>query len=205
MDSLFDRQKKMNDEARLTLLGVEANQTFETYVPQNEHARKIKEYLVKKPDKFYLFHGANGTGKTHLAYALANKYLDEYIKENQLLNAFFEQVVGITSIDLSLQFQKSKRFESEDGCEIDVQRYYRSIEFLIIDEIGRTNKSEYFNDILFSIIDYRLKYGKHTILISNLSEASVKAELGAGLSDRVFNLFTVCEFDWGSYRPNQKI
>jgi DNA replication protein DnaC len=178
---------------------------FDTYQSTCEHGQKILDYVSANPEKSYLFLGNNGTGKTHLAHALANHFIATYWEKMGYMEGY-EIVERVTARDLSLAFRNGQRYGRYDGeDEFNVQRYYQTVNFLIIDEIGRTKNSEYFQDLFYAILDYRYEHKLQTLLISNLPEEAIKEEFGTALYDRVSNWCVTCVFDWSSFRPNQKI
>jgi DNA replication protein DnaC len=177
---------------------------FDTYKPTCEHGQKVLDYVSANPEKSYLFLGKNGTGKTHLGHALANHYIATDMEKRGYLIGY-KIVERVTARDLSLAFRNGQRFGRFEGDdELSVQRYYQTIDFLTIDEIGRTKNSEFFQDLLNAILDYRYENKLQTVLISNLPEEAIKKEFGTALYDRTSNWCVTCEFDWDSYRINQR-
>lgn len=133
-----------------------------------------------------LFHGAPGTGKTHLACAI--------------LQALMPEVRGrYCTVAEILQALKAS-YATTDVAESMVMQYFIEPPLLVIDEIGATATKEFEQTKLFEIIDGRAGSKKPTIFISNLNPGegdvpngvrTVRHILGERSYDRIRSL---CEF-----------
>ena len=104
-----------------------------------------------------MFTGLKGTGKTHLAAAIANKLMAEGVP-----------VVFATMIDLLDKIKES--FEHKNGTsEDEVLRLYKSVDLLIIDDIGKEQPTEWALAKMYQIINARYEDYKPIIITSNYS------------------------------------
>lgn len=103
-----------------------------------------------------LFHGNVGSGKTFLAACVANELMNQGIP---VLMTNFSQIINSIS-------------GSYDGK----QEYIDSMsnfDVLIIDDLGAERYTEYAQEIVFSVIDARVRLRKPLIITTNLSIAEL--------------------------------
>lgn len=133
--------------------------------------------------------GKPGTGKTHLACAIAMHVA------GQGRSAKF-----MTVIQAVREVKETYRRDS-DKTEQEAIDAFGAPDLLILDEVGVQWGSDAEKLILFEIINGRYSEMRPTILISNLMET----ELGAYIGDRAVDRMregggAVIAFDWPSYR-----
>lgn len=134
--------------------------------------------------------GKPGTGKNHLALAIAK----HVITEHQHAAMF------TTALRIARAF-KSTWGKNAERTEYDVIHAYTDPDLLIIDEVGVQFGSESEKLILFEVINTRYEQMKPTILISNLPLEELSAFIGERVIDRM-NDGGGCTlaFTWDSYR-----
>ena len=173
--------KELKDKSGIPLRFASAN--FDSYIEtaQNRLAKKIcQRYADKWLERFKLggglvFCGKPGTGKNHLACAIANSVIENHQSD-----------VYLTTVMRIIRKVKSTWGKDSDLTEEDAIKFYCSKSLLII---------------LFEIINERYEQMRPTILISNLTEE----ELGKYIGDRIIDRMkegqgAVIKFDWESYR-----
>lgn len=176
-----------------------AGATLENYQPVNDDAARClklcKAYAAKWPERLkqgggLVMCGKPGTGKNHLALAIAKHVINEH--QN---SALFTTALRIARLFKSTWSKNSERTEAE------VIRIYTDPELLIIDEVGVQFGSEAEKLILFEIINTRYERMMPTILISNLPKDELAAFIGERVIDRM-NDGGGCTlaFTWESYR-----
>jgi DNA replication protein DnaC len=134
--------------------------------------------------------GMPGTGKTHLACALAN----ELIYQQGLSPIFTPASKMIRKIRES--YRKDAEYTEQQMINV-----YRDADLLIIDEVGIQRGTEAEEHLLFEIINERNSYFKPTILISNLNADDIKEYIGERAMDRMREGGgKFIAFNWESYR-----
>lgn len=114
----------------------------------------VKTWLEKYPAKGIYFKGPYGTGKTYLAAGITNA-LAKKGKKVAFVN------VPALCIDIKNNVTDS------DVIEEMVSKMKRA-EVLVLDDIGAENLTNYIrDDILFTVLDYRMENDKRTIFTSN--------------------------------------
>lgn len=176
-----------------------AGATLDNYQPVNDDAARClklcKAYAAKWPERLkqgggLVMCGKPGTGKNHLALAIAKHVINEH--QNSALFT--------TALRIARLF-KSTWSKNSDRTEAEVIRIYTDPELLIIDEVGVQFGSEAEKLILFEIINTRYERMMPTILISNLPKDELAAFIGERVIDRM-NDGGGCTlaFTWESYR-----
>lgn len=173
--------------------------TFENYVPDCEEAKRAlkvcQAYASKWPERLQrggglVMCGKPGTGKNHLALAIAKSVIESH----QSPSAF------TTALKIAREY-KSTWSKTSTRTEDEVIRQFTRPDLLIIDEIGVQFGSEAEKLIMFEIINTRYERMRPTILISNQSKEELSAFIGERVIDRM-NDGGGCTlaFTWDSYR-----
>ncbi|QCT21793.1 AAA family ATPase [Jejubacter calystegiae] len=179
-----------------------ADCTLDNYVPGCDDAKKAlrvcQAYASKWPDRLkrgggLVMCGKPGTGKNHLALAIA-----QHVIEKHQSTAVFT-----TALKIAREY-KATWSKSATRSEDDVIRQFTRPDLLIIDEVGVQFGSEAEKLIMFEIINTRYERMRPTILISNQSKEELSAFIGERVIDRM-NDGGGCTlaFTWDSYRGNR--
>lgn len=117
-----------------------------------------------------LFQGSVGCGKTHLAAAIANYVVS----------------LGVNTIFLTapelLQKLRSSYFSSETTFEQQFEEI-RNIQLLVIDDFGTQNATDWAQEQLFLIINYRYINHLPTVITTNLSLNEIEQRIRSRLLD----------------------
>lgn len=169
--------------------------TFENFKVTNETQKMIKGAL-KDFSKHFANHlemgtpvlllGGVGTGKTHLSSAVANEIA------RKGYNTIFRSVSQIVR---SVRDTWGQRKEEQKLLDL-----YRSVDLLIIDEVGVQASSDNERNILFDIINGRYEEMKPTIMISNLDIDRFTQTVGQRIASRIQHDGLSLIFDWSDYR-----
>lgn len=102
-------------------------------------------------------YGAIGTGKSFYAACIANALIDQGVAVQM---TSFARILA-QAMDLA---DKNKW-----------QRHLRTVPLLIIDDVGTERQTDYALEIVYSVVDDRVKSGKPLIITTNLSQAEMKS------------------------------
>lgn len=177
--------------------------TFDAFKADDEKQAKVlrvcREY-AENFDKHFnegrslLLLGNVGTGKTHLAAAIA-----DHVITQQGCTALYRTVYGI------LQYVKGSFDREAEYNETDAFAAFIEPHLLIIDEVGATKTTEFEQQTLFNIINGRYEQQIPTIVISNLMPEELVIALGERCVDRLREGGGIAQiFTWGSVRKSIK-
>lgn len=163
----IDRERK-EAFANLSL----RNCTFDTDDMANHELRKLCCNYAKRfsPDTsmWLLLYGGTGVGKTYMAACIANAVIDK---------------------GYSVRFTTVSEFESKlwnSQGKAGLYDEYAKCGLLVVDDIGAERDSKYMSEILFNVIDRRLKSGKPLVATTNLSPNEIFKPTGT-TSERIMS------------------
>lgn len=131
-----------------------------------EYADHFAEKMISG-DGLYI-EGTNGTGKTHLAAAIALQLIDAGVP-----------VVCKTSAELLSDVKKA--FDDSTVSEAAILRAYKEVDLLIIDDLGKEQVTDWSISTLYNILNDRYEDMKPTIITTNFgAEDLVDAETPKG-------------------------
>ncbi|PSW31713.1 DNA biosynthesis protein [Photobacterium phosphoreum] len=139
----------------------------------------------------FIFAGTSGTGKNHLACAIANQALQQR-----------RSVVVITVAELMLKFRDTYRQDSATS-ETALIRFLSNVDLLVIDELGVQHNSNNERVMINRIIDERYTLEKPTGVITNLQSDELITTLGRAAVDRIMEDGKWVTFNWTSFRINK--
>ena len=138
--------------------------------------------------------GTAGTGKTHLACAIAREAILTHV-----------QAVRFTTVGKAMRAVKSTYRRQSEDTEDDALREFTRPGLLILDEVGVQFGSDAERNILFEIVNERYGAMLPTILISNLALDGLREFVGDRVLDRLKeNGGQLVVFDWVSHRGKQQ-
>ncbi|QER09519.1 AAA domain-containing protein, partial [Staphylococcus aureus] len=143
--------------------------TVKNYKPQNEkqvHAKQtaieyVQGFSTKEP-KSLILQGSYGTGKSHLAYAIAKA-----VKAKGHTVAFMH---------IPMLMDRIKATYNKNAVETtdELVRLLSDIDLLVLDDMGVENTEHTLNK-LFSIVDNRV--GKNNIFTTNFSDKELNQNM----------------------------
>ncbi|WDZ50204.1 ATP-binding protein [Acinetobacter vivianii] len=141
-----------------------------------------------KQKRNLIMYGRTGTGKTHLACAIARNVLDKRSYARY-----------VTSEDMANEIATA--WKKTDDSEASAVFRFTDYDLLIIDEYGLHDQHESRLQLVHKVLYSRYDAKKPTVLISNWTEAQLKESLG----DRLWSRFqhdglTVVECNWTDAR-----
>lgn len=171
-------QKRRKIEAILGKSGIKKrylSRSFENFIVNdvNRKAYEIAKSYVdnwqenKDKGEGLYFEGTCGTGKTHLAVAIAMKLINQGVP-----------VICKTSIDLLASIKQSYERDSTVNEE-DVIEAYNTIDLLVIDDLGKERATEWSVPILYRIINDRYENMLPTVITTNYNTDDLIDKLNA--------------------------
>jgi len=176
-------QKKRRIDENIANSGIPklyTNSSFDNFEIRcgTENAYKVSKIYAEtfsectKDGKGLIFVGNTGSGKTHLAIAIAHSILDNGL------------TVKFTSVG---NLQRDINSADDYGfTEAKLIKTYSTCRLLIIDDICVADIGNKIKRILFDIIDNRVNYVKPTIFTTNISDLEeIKEKLNEQIYDRI--------------------
>lgn len=200
-DEESDRQRRM--ERRLSTSGIPLrfrDRTFENYVADTDGKRNALKVAMDFAANFddhsrdgttVVFSGKPGTGKSHLAIAVAMIVMGS------------GTAMYLNALDLVRMVRDTWRRDSE-MTESAVLHELSTVGLLVIDEIGVQYGTDGEQVILFDVLNRRYRDLMPTILLTNLGAKGMKEFLGERSFDRLREGGIWVAFDWDSYRGSKK-
>ena len=136
--------------------------TFSTFQVSNENSkafRTCKAYadrfdeLTEREQNGLAIIGPIGTGKTHLAAAIANELLQSGKK-----------VICMPSVDMLAKIRATYR---EDGNDDEIMNDLKTADLLIIDDLGKEKATEWTSQTLYTIINARYENELPIVITTN--------------------------------------
>lgn len=195
------RQRRM--EQRLSTSGIPLrfrDRTFDNYVADTDGKRDALKVSTDFAANFeqhlrdgttVVFSGKPGTGKSHLAIAVAMIVMNT------------GTALYLNALDLVRMVRDTWRRDSE-MTESAVLHELSTVSLLVIDEIGVQYGTEGEQVILFDVLNRRYRDLMPTILLTNLGAKGMKEFLGERSFDRLREGGIWVAFDWESFRGNRK-
>ncbi len=159
-------ENRINNLTQLSQLGLLSEATFETFMPEGLGLTPSKQLNLKlafqlvreyadEPDGWLVLRGGYGCGKTHLAAAIANHRI------SQGFSALF-----VNTPDLLDHLRASYAPGSAQGYD---QRFeqVRNTPLLILDDLGTQSNTDWAQEKLYQIFNYRYTAKLPTVITTN--------------------------------------
>lgn len=169
--------------------------SFSLMIPHKDDTGRITPPQKERNGLF--ISGTKGTGKTHLAAAIANQLIQGGVP-----------VICMTMIDLLSRIKET--FEGGKGTsEAEILRIYKDVPLLIIDDIGTEQPTEWGLAKIYTIINARYEGYMPTIITTNYSgdelirrmtPATDDGYTAAKTIDRLREMCAGIEMTWESWR-----
>ena len=172
-----------------------AQSGFKEYIAANNGQQNAKQQCVNFTKDFkvginrnLIMVGRTGTGKTHLACAVARNVLET-----------LKYARYVTSEDMANEIANA--WTKADDSEASAIFRFTDCDLLILDEYGLHDRHENRLQLVHKVLYARYDAGKPTMLISNMTMASLEKDLG----DRLWSRFqhdglTVVGCNWADQR-----
>lgn len=174
------------------------DRTFDNYIAatdEQQHALTMcQNYVEAMPEvleqgRCLLLVGKAGTGKTHLASAIALAFIR---KGNRTI---------YTTVSNMLREIKDTYRRDSDRSEIDVIDQFAKVGLLVLDEVGMQHGTDAERNLIFDVLNDRYGNMRPTVILSNCDLPTMEEYLGSRVFDRLReNGGRAVIFDWASYR-----
>lgn len=159
----------------------------EAFIAANEFFNNAEENL-REGNGLYL-HGENGTGKSHLAFALLGNVTREFGPHGDFMAYPTSKLLQDMKPG---EFAESIRQEAEE-CDL-----------LVLDDFLRCRLTDWGTNQICSLIDYRYNWQKSTIFTANIAPWDIVEKTGDSIweavIDRIAETCDVIEMSGESYR-----
>lgn len=166
----------------LRLIGIPSSfitSTLDDYRADSEELESVKTFVsnyINKIDTMFrinsgiFLNGSNGVGKTMLSCIIAKEaYRHRYTTR---------RCTFIDYINTYTRVWGAKSTEEKESYEDQLYTYYKSVEFLILDEVGKEVDSKVSAPILEDLLRYREDNGLVTIICTNLNIQTILEKYG---------------------------
>ncbi len=167
---------------RLSQLGSLQEKTFDSFLPDGHGLTPVKQRnltmayerayeFARSPEGWLILKGGYGCGKTHLAAAIANYQL-----------ALGKSVLFINTPDLLDHLRAT--FSPDSTISYDERfEQVRSTPLLILDDLGTQSNSEWAQEKLYQIFNYRYNAQLPTVLTTNLELEAIEVRMRSRMVD----------------------
>ena len=143
------------------------------------------EELFFKRRNGLIYYGTPGSGKTHLAAAIANDFASKGIPV--LFGTFVDHLERI-------------RAEFDGGGANDYLNEMENINLLVIDDLGQEKDSEWVRQTLYQVVNRRYERMLPTVITTNLSQDGLANHLGHPVYSRLYEMCGTIEMGASDYR-----
>lgn len=117
--------------------------------------KRMAEKYAENPKGWLILQGEFGSGKTHLAYAIAAYRIEKG-------RPVFAQNVPDLLDTLRQAFEEDERMQLSERMEL-----IRGAELLVLDDLGKENQTSWGTEKLFQIVDYRYRDNLPLVITTN--------------------------------------
>lgn len=175
-----EKVKELQEYAGLAARDI--SRTFDNFTetPENRKALKtarlytqrvIDGTVLQLPQNSLYIYGNYGTGKTHLAAAIANEAI-----------AIGKQVVYTRFGELCRDVKRAYESKAKEG-EDNILRKYKTCFLLVLDDLGKEKITDWSLALLFELIDSRYRDMLPTVITANYSVEQTVDKLTANGAD----------------------
>lgn len=182
--------------------------TFDNFIAETDEQRRALAIAKRFADTFperledgrgLYIEGTNGTGKTHLAAAIAI-----HLMQN------LRRVIFRTYGDLLDEVKRTYDRDGNGATEYELSQEYRNCDLLIIDDLGKEQCTDWSVSFLYGVINDRYESMMPTIVTTNYdSDGLIKALTPTATGDsqkakaivsRLYETSVVLTMAWDDYR-----
>jgi DNA replication protein DnaC len=184
------RRRQLQEMSDLGAFYDKSFRNFDTRVPGIQEAYSCACEFAQDPNGWLLLIGPNGSGKTHLAAAIANKSLED------------GALVLFATVPDLLDHLRAAFAPTSNEVYDQLFSRMREAEVLVLDDLGAQQSSPWANEKLFQLLNYRYNSRFPTVITANSRGLQgIDERIRSRLTDA--SLVTTVIMDRAKdYRPN---
>ncbi|NCF67517.1 MAG: ATP-binding protein [Chloroflexi bacterium] len=174
--------ERLNKLLELSQLGALKNCTFESFLPKGHGLTDVKQLnlsmayesasdYAKSPNGWLIFKGGYGCGKTHLAAAIANYRIN-----------LGHPVLFINTPDLLDHLRAAYSPSAETGYDARFDQV-RNAPLLILDDLGTQSNTDWAQEKLYQIFNYRYNARLPTVVTTNEELEDIDIRVRSRMAD----------------------
>lgn len=153
-----------------------------------EIMKRIYEFCKDYAESFslksesLLMYGKTGVGKTHLSLSIAKAVAESGF------NTAYGSIVNLLTIIEREHFNKVREEENMDTLNLLI-----NADLLVLDDLGAEISSQFYESVIYNIINSRINLGLPTIISTNLTAMELQKKYNERIISRIFGEFsTLC-------------
>lgn len=147
----------------------------------------VRDYIVNIHENLYynkgiFFYGSNGVGKSMLScIILREAYLNRYSAKRVTFSDYINEYTRVWN---------ARTIEEKEALEEVFYQYYKSVELLILEEVGKELDTKLSATVLEDLLRHREEKGLTTIICTNLPPKEIVEKYGASIESLIKGNFT---------------
>ncbi len=146
-----------------------------------EFCRQYAERFSTNSSSLFLL-GKTGIGKTHISLSIAK----EVIKRGF--------TVAYGSLLNYLRIIEKEHFGRSENPETDTLQILIGADLLILDDLGSEFRTNFYESVIYNIVNSRINLGLPTIISSNLSVPELQKNYNDRIISRLFSVYHIIPF-----------
>lgn len=137
---------------------------------------------IESERDFFVYSGIPGCGKTFLSAAIYHWLL--------------KKEVDVEYLHCKALYKELHRAIQNNMNNDDIIKKYQYKKFLLLDDIGSTQNTEWQKEVMLDLIDYRYEHQLPTMITTNFKYDDMRIYMGERLATRVFSKESLVLEDW---------